>query len=173
MRNVFVLVAMLSACAADPGKPPGGGGGSGSGSGSGDMTVQSFIEQLVTKNCHQAFSCMAQYPTTTGSTFADDFGTSEADCLATDDDYAARDQLAQKVAAGTMTFDAAEATACLANMAFPATCSDFFTTYAYPDACWNALSGNVADGGTCISDFECTGDNSDCEMDKCTPSSTS
>src|SRR5205823_12314790 len=99
-----------------------------------DLTVQSFLEQLVMQSCHEAFQCMAQYPANTGTTFATDWGTSEADCLTNDDDYNARDQLAAQVAAGTMTWDPAQAAACLANPAFPA-CSAFFTTYNYPDSC--------------------------------------
>lgn len=173
MKQIVAILVVIAACTASPGSRGGGGGGGGGdggvGSGS-DITVQQFIEQLVTQNCQQAYKCMAQYPANATDTFADLWGTSEADCVSSDDDYTARNALAMEVTAGTMMFDPAEAKACLGNPAFPASCTDFFNTYAYPDACYNALSGNVADGGACISDFECTGDTSSCEMGKCAPS---
>jgi len=134
------------------------------------ITPQAFIEQLITAECTHAFSCMSQYPTTTGMTFADDWGMSQSDCLATDDDYVARDQIATAITAGKITWDPASATTCLGNLAFPASCVDFFNTYDFPGACDDALSGNVADGGACTTSGECSGDMSDCGSAKCAPS---
>jgi hypothetical protein len=133
------------------------------------ITPQAFVEQLVTQTCDHAFSCMSQYPTTTGSTFADDWGMSQADCVNTDDDYLSRDQIAAAVTAGRITWDPGSATACLGALGFPASCADFFTTYDYPGPCYDALSGNVADGGDCTTSWECSGDMSDCTAGKCAP----
>ncbi len=134
-----------------------------------DITPQAFVEQLVTAECEHAFSCMAQYPTTTGTTFADDWGSSQADCVSTDDDYVARDQIAAAITAGNITWDPASAVACLGALGFPASCAEFFTSYDYPGTCYDALSGNIADGGNCTTDWECSGDTSVCTAGKCAP----
>jgi len=171
MRMSSLLAAMaLTACTGEKPHNPTPDGGGVSDSGTDGITPQAFIEQFVTAQCAHAFSCMAQYPTTTGTTFADDWGTSQSDCLTTDDDYVARDQIAAAITAGKITWNATSAVTCLGNLAFPASCVDFFTTYNYPDICYDALSGNVADGGDCITDWECSGDTSDCTSGKCAPS---
>ena len=136
----------------------------------GGITPQAFLEQLITAECAHAFSCMSQYPTTTGTTFADDWGTSQSDCLTTDDDYIARDQIAAAITAGHIAWDPASAMTCLGNPAFPASCVEFFTTYDWPDPCYDALSGNLADGAACTTGWECSGDMSDCVSGKCAPS---
>ena len=57
--------------------------------------------------------------------------------------------------AGDAATDPLAAAACLAGIVF-GTCSDFWQTYGtYPDACNHALVGSVANGGGCVSDFEC------------------
>src|SRR5215813_11687984 len=167
MRWMFcsslAAVAVTAACSKSSHTPsPDGGGTDG-------ITPQAFIEQLVTQTCDHAFSCMSQYPTTTGSTFADDWGMSQAHCVSTDTDYVARDQIAAAITAGKITWDPASATACLGALGFPASCADFFTTYDYPGTCYDALSGNVADGGACTTSWECSGDMSDCTAGTCAP----
>src|ERR1041385_1796024 len=90
MRMSSLLAAMaLTACTGEKPHNPTPDGGGVSDSGTDGITPQAFIEQFVTAQCAHAFSCMAQYPTTTGTTFADDWGTSQSDCLTTDDDLAA------------------------------------------------------------------------------------
>jgi hypothetical protein len=190
MKHIaLALVATLVACTQEPptssgpggsgsdpdgsgsGSDPGGGGGSGSGSdpGGSSLAPEDFIAQLVGQECTHAFTCMAQYPTTTGTTFDDDYGTDQNDCVTSDDDYGERAQVAAAVAAGKITYDATSAAACLADMMFPASCTDFFTTWDWPDSCYDALAGNVADGAACTTGWEC-GDDSDCTAGKCAPS---
>ena len=178
MTSVLVLLAV--GCAAPAvGHEPGGTGGvdAGPGPGSnpppppGTLTPDAFVEQLVSKNCDKAFACESQYPTTTGTTFDDDWGTSAAECVSDDDDVNASSLIAASIAAGNITWDADSAALCLANLQFPATCAEFFTTYDYPDACYDALSGNVADGGACTTDWDCGGTDttdSTCVAAKCT-----
>jgi len=177
-----ILCAMLvMACASTPpdagdddgsgsGTGDGSGSGSGSGNGSGSASngeVEKFIEQLVTKTCAKAISCRAQYPTGTGDTFEDDWGEDQDDCVTGDEDYEQRAQLAQLVTSGKLDFDATAAAQCLGNLMFPASCTAFFADYDWPDACFDALSGDTADGQGCTTYWECSGDNSDCVSGTC------
>jgi hypothetical protein len=127
----------------------------------GSLTPQTFITQLVTADCKKAFECKAEYPAMPGDTFEDTYSATEADCVTDDEDVADLAAIEAAVAAGNITFDSAIAENCLANLAFPASCSEFFTTYDYPDSCYDALAGNVADGAACTTDWEC-GEDSEC-----------
>jgi hypothetical protein len=171
-----VLAVLLLGCAGGPTSSSDPGGGADAGSGSnlpppGSLTPDMFIQQLVSKNCDKAFACMAQYPTTTGTTFADDWGDSQATCVSDDSDVQASAAIAASITNGNITWDATSAAACLADLQFPATCAEFFTTYSYPSACTDALSGNVADGAACTNDWDCAGTDttdSTCVAAKCT-----
>jgi len=138
------------------------------------MTTQDFLKSLATQECTHAYSCMSQYPatTTTGDTFADNYGTDMTNCVQTDSNYAARDTIAADIAAGKITWDPQAAVTCLSNLEFPASCTDFFSTWDYPAPCYDALSGNVADGAACTTDWDCSGDNSVCTNLKCAPDTT-
>jgi hypothetical protein len=162
MAGSMLAAVAVTACAGNKHTSPD--------AGADGITPQMFITELVTDTCQHAFSCMSQYPTTTGTTFVADWGTSQDDCVSSDDDYVARDQIAAAITAGKITWDPASAVSCLGELGFPATCAAFFTSYDYPDICYQALSGNVADGGACTTGWECSGDNSDCTSGKCAPS---
>jgi hypothetical protein len=164
------LVATLAACATDPNGggagPDKNGGPDDPPGGDGSLTADAYLEQLVTRDCQKAFTCKAEYPPAEG-TFDDDWGATEAECLATDVDYLERADVVAAIMAGTIDFDATAAAACLADAAYPATCAAFFTDYDWPDSCYDALEGKVADGGVCSTGWQC-GPDSDCEAGKCT-----
>jgi hypothetical protein len=136
--------------------------------GPGDPTPQEFIEQIIAADCAKAFACEAEFPATEG-TFAEEWGDSEAGCLTDDDDYLARDMIAASVTAGRITYDSSAAADCLANLGYPASCTEFFTNYDWPDACSDAMVGNVADGGACVSWWECSAEGSECVDGACAP----
>jgi hypothetical protein len=171
MRPTTLLAAaILTACAASPANPkPGPGPGPGPGPDPTTLTPTDFVTQLAGKSCAEALSCMAQYPTNGSDTFADAYGTSQDDCVQNDDNVADLGNITAAITKGTIDYDAESASTCLGNMMFPASCTDFFANYDYPDACYSALSGNVADGGACTTDWECSGDNSSCTAAKCAP----
>ena len=172
MRN-SIMFLLVAACAANPASKPAPGSGSDTGSGSSSsMTPQEFVKQLATQECAHAYTCMAQYPATATDTFADNYGTDQQNCVQQDSNYASRDTIAADIAAGKITYDATAAVTCLSNLEFPASCTDFFSTWTYPSACDDALSGNVADGGACTTDWDCSGDNSVCTNLKCAPDTT-
>jgi hypothetical protein len=131
-------------------------------------TPQSFIEQLVTEECVDAFACKAQYPSNASTTFDDAWGTDLTDCVVTDHDYLARDKIAAAVTGGTITFDLASALACLAAPGVPAVCSTLFAnTYDWADTCYFALAGHVAQGGACTTSWECSERVARCTNAKC------
>lgn len=157
----------------------GGGGGDGSGSGSGGgsgggaLTATAFLGQISQKFCDEAFTCQASFPTDVGVTFADAFGASAAECVSASAAYDA--PVEARVAAGTIQFNAADAATCVGGIAF-GTCTEFWTQgpTTVPPACATALVGTLADGATCVIDYECIGATSYCDdaTKKCTPGAT-
>ncbi len=134
------------------------------------LSASIFIERLITLQCGAAFACQAQYPSDAHDSFAVVWGADLDDCLATDRDYTARGEIESAVTAGTITFDAERAAACLAAPGIPTTCSALFAdTYDWADSCYAALRGHVADGGACTSDWECAR-GSTCRGAKCSRS---
>jgi hypothetical protein len=140
----------------DPPPPPPGG-----------LTPQTFIEQLIRTECDKAFSCMAEFPASEGP-FADSWGATVDECVEDDDDYIGRDMIAAAVTAGRIAWNPTLGASCLADLAFPATCSAFFLEYEYPDDCYDALAGQVADGQACSTGWEC-GPASECPAGTCQP----
>ena len=131
-------------------------------------TPQSFLTDLVTLECQQAFACMPQYPQDAYKSFADAWGSDVHDCVVTDRDYLARDSVAASVMTGTISWDPAAAMQCLAAPGIPTSCQALFSqNYSYSDACMTALAGKVPDGGSCTNDWEC-GRYSDCRSARCT-----
>jgi hypothetical protein len=174
-RTVLAALLLLAGCLGDSpgphgnGSVPGGGGGGDDdgGGGGGALTPQAFLGQLITKDCEKAFACRAEFPATEG-TFDDEWGTSVSDCVESDDDYASRSEIAAGITAGHIKYDADIAANCLANLAYPASCPAFFADYDWPDSCYDALAGQVADGGSCTTGWDC-GPDSDCITAKCAP----
>jgi hypothetical protein len=120
------------------------------------MTSSIFMERLITLECIAAFACKAQYPTDAHRSFAVAWGTDLDDCIVTDVDYLQRAKIEAAITGGTITWDPALAEACLAAPGIPSSCSQLFADhYDWADACYAALLGHIADGGTCTTDWEC------------------
>jgi hypothetical protein len=118
------------------------------------LTVQAYIAEVITRECAKAFACEAEYPQGAAA-FAEEWAGSPAECVATDRDYLARELIAASVIAGTITFDLDLAAFCLANLVFPASCTEFFHAFEWPEACYHALLGHLSDGASCTNDWEC------------------
>lgn len=187
MRFSISIVFFVAACAGNPttgggddtggkgdnggdtGSGTGNGNGSGSGTntGGGGITATQFLTQLDQKDCDEGFACMASFPTTTGNTFADEFGTSVQDCYA----QAASNEMAStvesEITAGKIQFDPAAAAACVASIMY-GTCADYWANGAMEaSACDTAMVGTVADGGACVVDYDCSNVQSICTSGKC------
>lgn len=189
-RFSIILVSVLAACAAEAppdgggggtnntgggGDDTGSGGGSGSGSGgsggggnNGSINATSFLSQIATKICDQAFSCQTTFPTDWGATFAEIFGASASACVsdaATSDEPA---KVEQSITAGKIKFNGADAATCVAGITV-GTCSTFWNDGpTFPAACATAMVGTVADGAACSTHIECVNPESYCAAAKCT-----
>lgn len=118
-------------------------------------------------SCEKAFACMSSYDAAMNNDtpFAQSYGTSVSDCVTRTNailtqllgaDYLTK--LDASVDAGRITFDAADAQACL-DAGSAQTCDQFFdqngATYTPPAACGTALAGTVATGGECTIEDDC------------------
>jgi len=180
----MLFLVLLSACAANlqptggnpptgggsnSNPPPGGGGGGGNpppggGGGGGSMTATQYLTSMEMKYCDEAFSCQSSFPTTTGVTFADEFGASASECYSDGAAYDMPAQVEAEITAGKIHFDGAAAAACVAGLMF-GTCTDFWagTGGTYPAECDTAMVGTVADGGACVVDYDCSSAQSVCD----------
>lgn len=128
----------------DPTDPTGGG-----------ATPAAVLERISTTECDQAFTCKDSFPTQYGA-FADYFGASATECYAINAEYWNAGAVEAGIQAGTITFDATAADACLAGAIEAPVCTTFWEQGpGVPDACWDAFAGTVAQGGACQIDFEC------------------
>ena len=119
------------------------------------ITATAFITQYGDMQCGEAFTCEASYPAGAAATFADSWGPSVAACDANALAYYNPTKVELDIAKGRIAYDPSAAAACLAGIVF-GTCTNFWQTYgSYPDACVHALVGSVANGGGCVTDFEC------------------
>jgi hypothetical protein len=161
MRHNLLFCLALAACTANadglgtknttlPNGSPGGS------TDPGDLDISSFIEKLDTADCAKAFSCQAQYPTDADTSFTDAYGSDANDCVQGDEDYQNRDDYADSVDAGRITFDANAAADCLNDLQFP-TCSEYFDSYDYPQSCYDAIVGEVLPGNFCATTYDCAG----------------
>ena len=123
----------------------------------GSLTIQTYIEQLDTADCAHAFGCQAQYPADADTSFTDAYGSSAQDCVEGDPDFDSRDDYANSVDAGRITFDADAAAECLNDLQFPSSCADYFDSYDYPQACYDAIVGEVLPGNFCATTYDCAG----------------
>ena len=189
MVRSIVFVSMLAACAgsAPDGSTGGNGSGTGSGTGNGDgtgsgsgtgtgtgMTATKFLDEVGHKICDEAFMCKASFPTDFGGTFEEIFGTSASQCYT--ESLASFEPMIveQKITAGTIKWNAADATTCLAGVTF-GTCTEFWQNGPnMPAACDTALVGTIADGQACAVDLECSNIQSYCDptTKKCTVDAT-
>jgi hypothetical protein len=114
--------------------------------------------------------CKANFPTDQGVTFEQAFGANAMACYADADMYNNVPAVEAAISGGKITWNQADATACLAGIMFPA-CATFWTAEpTAPAACNTALVGHVADGQACTVDFECSNASSYCDetSKKCT-----
>ena len=133
----------------DPTNPPPGGG----------MAVADFLTALGHKDCDDAFTCKANFPTDQGVTFDQAFGTSATACYADAAMYYNASAVQASISAGKITYDGNAAKTCVDGFAAPA-CGTYWTQGpSFPNACDTALVGKVATGAACTNDFECSGDN--------------
>jgi hypothetical protein len=140
----------------DPNDPPPGGG----------MSTAEFLNALGHKECDDAFTCKANFPTDAGVTFAEAFGANQTACYADAAMYFDAAKVQAAITAGKIAFDGNQAKACIEGWMAP-TCTTYWTDGPNaPAACDTAMVGNVAVGGACTIDFECAGD-SYCEASKC------
>lgn len=145
---------------AGPGYGGGGEGGSGGGGGGGGGSGTSTPAQVMTKmdhaECDQAFACKASFPTDQGVTFEQAFGTSATDCYAKLGAFYDAASVEASISAGKIRFDAAAGAECVAAAPPAPNCTDLWQNGPqFPNACFDALSGKVADGAACTNDFEC------------------
>jgi len=117
-----------------------------------------------------AFACEPAYPRSKSPTFAQEWGDSVAQCITLDWSYVELPAIDAAVAAGAISWDPAQAVACLAAPGIPAGCADLFAEdYTYAPACWQALAGHVPDGGACTTTWACAGAASNCVNGACAP----
>ena len=120
------------------------------------------LEAIGAVECEQAHACKASFPADAGVTFAEAFGASVTACTAEAAAYYDPQAVEAGITAGTIEFDAAAATACLAGLAAVAApqCASFWDQGpAFPQACGGVFTGTVDAGGSCTTDFECAAPN--------------
>ncbi|MGC4122364.1 MAG: hypothetical protein QM765_48840 [Myxococcales bacterium] len=153
---LFVTVACgaLTACG---GKDDGGGGGGGEAdAGTTNVeTVEAFCPAVLDGIANRAGTCFGG-PVAAWRALVEGEG---ANALCS--------QWSRGVAGGRMTFDASETRTCFD--ALPAVaCADLIGG-PQPTACKAALSGQVATGGACFADAECSGDATICDLTSTCP----
>ena len=180
------LLAATTACGVELGEPPdvsgndgksdnpnnpGEGSGGGNGSGSMPLTATTFLTRIGTQYCDECFACKANYPDGT-TVFAQDFGATTQECYAGTNNYYGPALVEQSITAGRVTYNAVSAQACLAGIIYQQSCGTFWQNPPqFPASCDAALVGKVADGGSCVSIFDCSNIESFCDdtTKKCTP----
>jgi hypothetical protein len=125
----------------------------------GSMTAAEFLTAMGKKDCDDAFTCKANFPTDAGVTFPEAFGADVNACYTDAASYYNATAVQAAITAGKIAFDGTAAKACVDGFKAP-TCTTYWT--AGPDfvaACDTAMVGKVATGGACTIDFECAGEN--------------
>lgn len=122
------------------------------------LTISSFITQLDTADCAHAFSCKASWDDAAeGERWGAAYGVDEQDCLEGDADYQNEAAYQESVDEGRIVFDTAKAAECLGNLMFPSSCTEYFDDYDYPQACLDAIVGQVLPGNACSTTYDCYG----------------
>jgi hypothetical protein len=125
----------------------------------GSITATEFVTAMSHKDCDDAFTCKANFPTDAGVTFTEAFGADANACYADAAMYYSATALEAAIAAGKIAFDGAAAKTCIDGLKAP-TCSTYWTEGPdFPAACDTAMVGKVASGAACTIDFECAGEN--------------
>ncbi len=136
----------------------------------GSMTSAEFLTAIGHKDCDDAFTCKANFPTDAGVTFTEAFGANQTACYADAAQYYNATAVQAAITAGKIAFDGTAAKTCVDGFKAP-TCSTYWTQGPdYVTACDTAMVGKVATGATCAVDFECAGENwCDDATKKCAP----
>jgi hypothetical protein len=125
----------------------------------GSMTAAEYLTALGKKDCDDAFTCKASFPTDAGVTFDEAFGATAMACYTDAAQYYNATAVQAAITAGKIAFDGTAAKACVDGFTAP-TCSTYWTQGPdFATACDTAMVGKVATGATCAIDFECAGDN--------------
>ena len=110
--------------------------------------------------CTAAFACRANFPGS-GNEFTYDYGSSVASCNQLAASYDMPAVVDADVAAGTIHFDPTLGATCLAGLGYD--CSTFWQTGVTGQAaCEAAITGTVADGAACNTEWQCASWTSDC-----------
>jgi hypothetical protein len=118
------------------------------------LTATDFITQYGDLQCAEAFTCQSSFPGN-ASEFENDWGTDQTNCNALALAYYNPSKVETDIVSAAIVYTPADATTCLATIVF-GTCANFWQTGGtYPAACNTALVGSVANGGGCVTDFEC------------------
>jgi hypothetical protein len=125
------------------------------------MELGAFLTALGHQECDDAFTCMSTWPTAENGPFAEAWGASATECYSGAAEYYDESAISAAVASGKLTYDGDAAEECIAGIPAPV-CTSYWTSDSWPDSCYDALYGDTADGGTCTTDFECSGDTSYC-----------
>jgi len=175
MRFAPAFALLFVACAADappsgsnptnptnPSDPSNPGGGMDPGGGMTtptSLSVGDFLTAIGHKECDDAFTCKANFPTDAGVTFAEAFGANAMACYTDAATYFNVTAIQASIGAGKIAYDGSAAKQCVDGMAAP-TCATYWTQGPNaPAACDTAMVGKVAAGAACTNDFECSGDN--------------
>ena len=161
---------LVTACGVELGEPPNvpedDGKGDGTGTGSGGtmaLTATGFLTKIGTQYCEENFRCKATYPDGAPA-FAQAFGASMQDCYAGTNAYYQPQLVEQSVTAKRVIFNQGSAQTCLSGIVYPQSCGQYWQSPPqFPQACNVALLGTVADGGTCVSIFDCANLGSRCD----------
>jgi hypothetical protein len=133
------------------------------------LVASDFLGQLGVVQCDHAFTCRAEFPDNTGTTFEEAIGNVPADCYADANAFYMPAAVDASITAGRITYDAIAAASCLAGITFPAACSQYWQDGpSFPMSCDVSFVGTIPDGGTCTIDFDCTGVTSICSSGRCT-----
>ncbi len=123
------------------------------------LSVADFLTGLGHKECDDAFTCKANFPTDQGVTFEQAFGADKNACYAEAATFYDPAAVQASIAAGKIDYDGTAAKTCLDGVGAP-TCATYWTQGGnYPAACDTAMVGKVATGAACTNDFECAGEN--------------
>jgi hypothetical protein len=132
------------------------------------------FKESIRASCEKAHSCMSSYDPAmhNGDSFASSYGASADECynmtLALIQAFLGADYFAKldaSVAAGRVSYNAADAQACL-DAGNAQTCDQLFEQngqdFTPPAVCQTAIRGTVATGGTCTIGDDCSAAADDC-----------
>jgi hypothetical protein len=132
-------------------------------------SAEEAIDDSLALSCEQAFECRSSFPTGTGVTFEEIYGTSVEACLPRLAALFGRDAVVAAVDAGTIAYDGGDALTCL-EAAGDLTCAEVWSEDDddAPPECETAFVGLVPSGGACEIAMECADENAYCDPETAT-----